>query len=95
MACMPCCNLQNVAENLPVPHPNQNCCNRALHHYLQENSTAFVSAPRREADSQSVRQAVSHAVSWASRQADKQTQPSSLSFSSDGLGYKQWGARVR
>ena len=41
------------------------------------NSIAFGSAPRREADSQPisplVRQAVSQAVSWASRQADRYT----------------------
>ena len=63
-----------------------------------DNSLAFGSAPGREADSQPisqlVRQAVSHAVSWACRQADRQTQPNSLGFFSDGLGYKQRGARV-
>ena len=30
-----------VAENLPIPHPNHNCCNRALQHYVQANSSMF------------------------------------------------------
>ena len=61
-----------------------------------ENSIAFGSAPRREADSQPisqlVRQAVSQAVNRASRQADRQTETHSLGFFSGRLGYKQRGA---
>ena len=29
------------AENLPVPHPNHNCCNRARQHYVQANFSMF------------------------------------------------------
>ena len=61
------------------------------------NSIAFDSAPGREADSQPisqlVRPAVSQAVSWASRQADRQTETHSLGIFSGGLAYKQRGAR--
>ena len=31
----------HVTENLPVPHPNHNCCNRALQHYVQANFSMF------------------------------------------------------
>ena len=56
---------------------------------LDKNSIAFSIAPQREADSQPisqlVRQAVSQTVSWASRQADRNTQ----------FGFFQWQTRLQ
>ena len=30
-----------VTENLPIPHPNHNCCNRALQPYVQAFFSMF------------------------------------------------------
>ena len=30
-----------VTENLPIPHPNHNCCRRALQHNVQANFSKF------------------------------------------------------
>ena len=66
-------------------HPPQNKCTRVM----PQNSIAFGSAPRREADSQPisqlVRQAVSQTVSRASGRADRNTQ----------FGFFQWPTRLQ
>ena len=47
---------------------------RLINFTALDKSIAFGKAPRREADSQPIRQAVSQAGSWASRQADRQAE---------------------
>ena len=87
----------------PPTRPHQNCSSGKVTLIKEaqkrrsilgpQNSIAFGKAPRREADSQPIsqsgRQAVSQAVSWGSRQADRNTQLSF--FSGADYNYKHWG----
>ena len=75
----------------PTKSSNKNLCKILSNqkNFIDKNSVAFGSAPRREADSQPisqlVRQAVSQTVGRASRQADRNTQ----------FGFFQWQTRLQ